>query len=165
MKEVSKYIDHVENTILVWTILGLAFLGFVQVITRYLLEYSFTWYEELGPYLGVFITFFGASIAVKSSNHFVMDFFVRKLKGRKQQLLCGFAAFVSAVFCFLVVWSSWKMVARSFDYGNTSAAMHIPTYIAYLPIPFFSLIMGMRFIVRGFSLWFLPYLLEDKKTK
>ena len=47
MKEVSKYIDHVENTILVWTILGLAFLGFVQVITRYFFEYSFTWYEEL----------------------------------------------------------------------------------------------------------------------
>lgn len=145
-----------ENAVLVWTILGLALLGFIQVITRYFFHYSFTWYEELGRYLGVFLTFFGAAVAVKGSNHFVMDFFVRKLSGRKQRILCGFAAFVSAAFCLLVVWSSWKMVTRLYGYGATSAAMQIPMYLVYLPIPVFSLIMGLRFFGKGIGLWFMP---------
>jgi len=62
VKQIINFIDRVENFTLVWTILGLALIGFVQVLTRYIFNYSFTWFEELGRYLGVFIAFLGASL-------------------------------------------------------------------------------------------------------
>jgi TRAP-type C4-dicarboxylate transport system permease small subunit len=73
MKRLFETLDKIENITLVWTILGLAFIGFVQVITRYVFNYSFTWFEELGRYLGVFVAFLGASMGVKTGSHFAME--------------------------------------------------------------------------------------------
>ncbi|PIW02243.1 MAG: TRAP transporter small permease, partial [Deltaproteobacteria bacterium CG17_big_fil_post_rev_8_21_14_2_50_51_6] len=69
----SQFIDHVEKQVLVWTILGLAIIGFVQVVSRYMFNYSFTWYEELSRYIGVFVAFLGAATGVKYGMHFSMD--------------------------------------------------------------------------------------------
>jgi len=139
----------VENFTLVWTILGLALIGFVQVIARYVFNYSFTWYEELGRYLGVFIAFLGAAIGVKTGSHFTMDLLVSKMRQPFQGLfkllthsLCGF-------FFFVVAWYSWKIVSRMYGYGTTSPTMEIPMYVAYLPIPVFSVVIGIRFFLKG----------------
>jgi len=144
-KQLTDWLDRAEKAALVWTILGLAIIGFIQVICRYVFNYSFTWYEELGRYLGVFVTFLGASVGVKTGTHFAMDLFVLKLKAPWQQLLRCTTALLSGSFCLLVVYYSWKIVMRLHGYESTSPTMQIPMYVAYLPIPVFSLIMGLRF--------------------
>jgi len=142
-------LDRVEKGLLVWTILGLAFVGCIQVFTRYVLNYSFTWYEELGRYLGVFVTFLGAAVGVKSSSHFAMDLVVKKLNSPWQQMLRMVTAAVSVTFFLMVTWYSWKIVERMYGYGTTSPAMGLPLYIAYLPIPFFSVVMALRYCRTG----------------
>ena len=142
-------IDRLENSIRVWTIQGLALIGFIQVCTRYLFHYSFTWYEELGRFLGVFIAFLGASIGVKTGSHFTMDLLVSHLTRPWQQMLRFCTCTLCSGFFFLVTFYSWKIVVRMHGYETTSSAMEIPMYIAYLPIPFFCLIMGLRFLGVG----------------
>ncbi len=148
-KQAGQIIDQSEKAVLVWTILGLAIVGFVQVFTRYLFNYSFTWYEELGRYLGVFITFLGASIGVKSGSHFAMDLFVTRMPAPWQNRHRSAISFLSGLFFILVTWYSWKILSRMYGYGTTSPTMEIPMYIAYLPIPFFSTIMGIRYFAAG----------------
>lgn len=142
-------LDRCERSVLVWTILGLALIGFVQVFTRYLMNYSFTWYEELGRYLGVFVAFLGASIGVKSGSHFAMNLFVKKLPRPWQQLLRCTTSLLSGAFFLLVTWYSWKIVSRMHGYETTSPTMGIPMYLAYLPIPLFSFVIGFRFFAVG----------------
>ena len=144
-KRLGQWFDHAEKAILVWTILGLAIVGFIQVITRYVFNYSFTWFEELGRYLGVFITFLGAAIGVKTGTHFAMDLFVLKLKAPWQRLLRCTTSLLSGTFCLIVVFYSWKIVSRLHGYDTTSPTMQIPMYIAYIPIPLFSFVMTIRF--------------------
>lgn len=151
VKKAGEWLDRCEKTVLVWTILGLALIGFVQVMTRYLLNYSFTWYEELGRYLGVFIAFLGAAVGVKSGSHFTMDLFVGKLSRPWQQLLRFATSLLSSGFFLLVTWYSWKIVSRMYGYGTTSPAMGLPMYIAYLPILIFSFEIGLRFLGVGLS--------------
>lgn len=134
-----------------WTILILAIIGFVQVFARYLFNYSFTWFEELGRYIGVFIAFLGASIGVKTGSHFTMDLIVSHLKSPLQELVKAFTNILSAGFFMLVTWYSWKIIMRMYGYETTSPTMQIPMYIAYLPIPIFSMIMGFRFIIKAFE--------------
>ena len=76
MQRFFSFINRVENITLVWTILALAVIGFIQVIARYVFNYSFTWFEELGRYVGVFVAFLGASIGVRTGSHFTMDLVV-----------------------------------------------------------------------------------------
>jgi len=140
----SQFIDHVEKQVLVWTILGLAIIGFVQVVSRYMFNYSFTWYEELSRYIGVFVAFLGAATGVKYGMHFSMDALSRKLKKPWKNILAVFSNVICALFFAVVVYFSWKVVGKNFAYETTSAAMGMPMYLAYLPIPFFSLVMAFR---------------------
>ena len=151
MKKVSHFIDRLERATLVWTILGLALIGFIQVFARYLFNYSFTWFEELGRYLGVFVAFLGGGIGVKTGSHFTMDLIVSHLDRPWQQLLKAATSILSALFFVLVAYYSWKIVIRMYGYETTSPAMEMPMYVAYLPIPFFSMVMGFRFFAVGIN--------------
>ncbi|MCG8529609.1 MAG: TRAP transporter small permease [Desulfovibrionales bacterium] len=143
-------IHRMENFILVWTILGLALIGFVQVFTRYLFNYSFTWFEELGRYMGVFIAFLGASIGVRTGSHFTMDLVVSKLSRPWRRPIVLFTHILSAFFFIIVAWYSYKSVVRMYGYETTSPTMEIPMYIAYMPIPVFSVFIALRFLIQGY---------------
>ncbi len=147
MKKFTTVIDKIERTTLVWTILGLALIGFIQVFARYIFNYSFTWFEELGRYLGVFVAFLGGGIGVKTGSHFTMDLIVTHLRRPWKQILQCTTSVVSALFFVLVAWYSWKIVFRMYGFETTSPAMEMPMYLAYLPIPIFSMVMGFRFFV------------------
>jgi C4-dicarboxylate transporter DctQ subunit len=149
LKRLFDTLNRIENMTLVWTIIGLASIGFVQVITRYVFNYSFTWFEELGRYLGVFVAFLGASMGVKTGSHFTMDLMVSHLKHPWQQLTRAMTSVLSGVFFFTVAWYSWKLILRMYGYETTSPTMEIPMYIAYLPIPVFSGFIGVRFMIRA----------------
>ena len=149
MKKISRFIDRVERATLVWTILGLALIGFIQVFGRYVFNYSFTWFEELGRYLGVFVAFLGGGIGVKTGSHFTMDLIVSHLKRPWEQILRCTTSVLSGLFFVVVAWYSWKIVIRMYGYETTSPAMQMPMYLAYLPIPFFSMVMGFRFFAVG----------------
>ena len=142
-------IHRMENFILVWTILGLAFIGFIQVFTRYLFNYSFTWFEELGRYLGVFIAFAGASTGVRTGSHFTMDLIVSNLSRAWRRPIRLFTHLLSAGFFVIVAWYSYKTVVRMYGYETTSPTMEIPMYLAYLPIPVFSVSIALRFLIQG----------------
>ncbi len=148
----SRMLDRAENAVLVWTILGLALIGFIQVVSRYLFNYSFTWYEELGRFLAVFVAFLGAAIGVKTGSHFSMDLAVSHLVRPWQEILRASVAFFSSLFFLVIAWYAWKTILRLHGFGNTSPAMGIPMYLAYLPIPIFSLVIAARYLLSGCSL-------------
>ena len=149
LKKITGAIDRLERATLVWTILGLALIGFIQVFARYIFNYSFTWFEELGRYLGVFVAFLGGGIGVKTGSHFTMDLMVTHLKRPWQQILRFTTSVLSSLFFILVAYYSWKLVIRMYGYETTSPAMEMPMYLAYLPIPIFSMVMGFRFFTVG----------------
>lgn len=151
LQQTGALIEKCERSVLVWTILGLALVGFIQVITRYVFNYSFSWYEELGRYLGVFIAFLGAAVGVRTSSHFAVDSLVNRMKPPYKQLTRCLTSLLSASICFLIVFYSFKIIGRLYGYETTSPAMKIPMYIAYLPIPFFICIMGFRFVIKAYE--------------
>ncbi len=142
-------LNKIEKAVLVWTILGLAFIGFIQVITRYAFNYSFTWYEEFGRYAGVFVAYAGACTGVKTGGHFAMDLMVTRLKHPWKTGVKIFTALLSAAFFVVVAFYSWKIVFRMYGFGTTSSTMQIPMYIAYLPIPVFSGFAAIRYLIQA----------------
>ena len=149
MKKLIRTIDRLEHTVLVWTIVGLAVIGFVQVFGRYIFNYSFTWFEELGRYLGVFIAFLGAAIGAKKGSHFSMDLIVKMLNPPYQYYLQFCNCLLSSAFFFLIAFYSGKMILRIYSFQSTSPTLGMPMFIAHLPIFWFSFVMGVRFFVYG----------------
>jgi C4-dicarboxylate transporter DctQ subunit len=149
MQKTVHIIDRIEHGVLVWSILGLAIFAFFQVFTRYLFDFSFIWFEEFSRYMGVFITFLGASIGAKKGIHFSMDMIVKILEPPYRNYLQFTTCIMSSAFFFLITFYTWKIIRRMFNFGSTSPAMGIDMYIAYLPILFFSVVMGVRFLLKG----------------
>ena len=58
---------------------GLAFVIFYQFFTRYALNDSASWTEEIARYLLIATAFIGAAINVRKNNHIQVDFFYRIL--------------------------------------------------------------------------------------
>ena len=95
------------------------------------------------------MAFLGGGIGVKTGSHFTMDLMVTHLKRPWQQILRFTTSVLSSLFFILVAYYSWKLVIRMYGYETTSPAMEMPMYLAYLPIPIFSMVMGFRFFTVG----------------
>lgn len=150
MKTVLKVIGRLEEWTLTLVLLGLAFLTFAQVFCRYVLDFSFSWSEELARYLGVFITFLGAALGVKYGLHFSMDLVYEKVRSdRFRQGLQGVVNLLSGVLFLIVAWYGLQQTLKLHKFGPVTAALEIPKYWTYLPIPVFSVVMAIRFFCQS----------------
>lgn len=69
-------LDSLVVGVLFW---ALALVVFVQFFTRYVLNDSIGWTEEIARYLLVTVTFAGSAIAVRRNSHISVEFFYRYL--------------------------------------------------------------------------------------
>jgi len=60
----------------------------VQVFTRYVLSFSFSWAEQLARYGFVWLTMAGISLAAKKGMHLKVDFFPQMLPRRAARFVC-----------------------------------------------------------------------------
>ena len=148
MKAIIRAVNKLEEAALAGTLLGLALMAFVEVVSRYMFNHSFTWFEELSRYLGVFMTFLGASLGVKYGTHFCMDLMVRKAGPRGGALINTFTCLAAAVLFAMLAFLGMEHSLKLKKFGVHSAAMQLPMYIAYLPIAVFSATMALRFTIR-----------------
>lgn len=150
MRSVWSFFGRLEEWTLVFILLALALVSFVQVVCRYLLGFSFTWMEEITRYSSVFIAFLGAAIGVKYGTHFSMVFLYERLGSDKiRQLLLLFVNLVCCAVLLVVAWYGWEQAMKLKRFGTLTAVLRLPKYIIYLPIPVFSVIMAVRFLVNG----------------
>ena len=65
----------------------LALVVFIQFFTRYILNNSLGWTEEIARYLLVIVTFAGSAVAVRRNTHISVEFFYRYLSPRGARIL------------------------------------------------------------------------------
>lgn len=76
-------VDLSDTTVEAWVALGffwvLGLTVFYQFVTRYVLNDSASWTEEIARYLLIATVFTGAAIGVAKNNHIQVDFFYRHM--------------------------------------------------------------------------------------
>ena len=158
MKKLIKILNQIEEYTLGMSLLALALFACVQVFTRYVLNFSFTWFEELSQFACVFLTFLGASLGIKYSTHFTMNALVDALPFRPRKAMEALVYIIAAFFFAVVAYYGTKHCLKHFKYGNLSAAMRLPMYIPYLPIPIFSAVMCGRCLIISFKALYSAFL-------
>lgn len=151
MARILRIFNQIEELTLGFTLLGLALFVFVQVVLRYGFHFAYSWAEELGRYLTIFLTFLGASLGVKYGTHFSMEAVVQYLPDRSQHLVKAVANLICGLFFLLVIYFAWLQIEKLHRYGASTATLHLPMYVPYLPIPLFSLTMGLRFLHASYA--------------
>src|SRR5215475_5642764 len=85
---------------------------FYQFFTRYVLNDSAAWTEEIARYLLITVVFVGATIGVAKNNHIQVDFFYRFLPAPVARVLAICVDVLRIAFLGAAVVLTWQMMAK-----------------------------------------------------
>ncbi len=138
LERLSRSVNH-------WVEYSLFGLGFtmsavvaVQVFSRYVLNHSLFWSEELARYLLVWLTFLGASVAYRRNLHPGIDIVVVRIPVSFQRGISIFIHLVSMILFGIMIF-----YGAQFSYFvrlQISPAMDLPKWIVFCIIPLSGLI-------------------------
>ncbi len=87
----------------------LAVIVFLQFYTRYVLNDSLAWTEEIARYLLICVTFAGAAMAVRRNTHIHVEFLYVYLPRRLGFVLSTAVDVLRIVFFAVSTWFAWKV--------------------------------------------------------
>jgi len=90
----------------------LAIVIFYQFFTRYALNDSASWTEEIARYLLIAVAFVGAAIGVRKNNHIQVDFLYRLLPQKVTRPLSTFVDVVRILFFGYCIWLTYALMQK-----------------------------------------------------
>ncbi|MGO4331678.1 TRAP transporter small permease [Cupriavidus sp. 2TAF22] len=97
-----------------WFTLGLFWLMtvlvFLQFFTRYVMNDSLAWTEELATYCLIGVVFAGAAMCVRKSRHIQVDLLYRYLPQRLARVLSTLVDLVRTAFLAYAGWLVWRYI-------------------------------------------------------
>lgn len=133
---------------LFWT---LAATVFYQFFTRYALNDSASWTEEIARYLLICTVFVGASVSVRKNTHIHVDIFYRFMPRPMARALSTFVDAVRIVFFAYATYLTWMLMGRI---GRQQMAIiDWPIGIIYAFVLFGFVLMCYRSITTAIKHW------------
>jgi TRAP-type C4-dicarboxylate transport system permease small subunit len=121
-----------EERIAVAALALLLVITLANVATRYLIDESFAWTEELSVFLMVVLALAGASAVGRDDRHIRIEFFLNRRDAQGEETprralkLFGAAA---TTLCFLLMAGLFlRWVADQFHYSETSMGLGVPLW-------------------------------------
>lgn len=143
----KKIWDHLEEYILVYSLMFSVGLVFVQVVMRYVFSNSLSWSEELARYLFLWQIWLGASYAVKEHKHLRIEILQDFIKDpRKRKMYDVFVMVLWLGFSIFLTSESASLTILQFQRNQVSPAMRIPMAYAYASVPVGCGLMSLRLI-------------------
>jgi TRAP-type C4-dicarboxylate transport system permease small subunit len=84
---------------------------FLQFFTRYVLNDSFAWTEEIARYVLIAVIYVGTAMCVRRNRHIHVDFIYRLIPARAGRILSTFVDVLRMVFFAYAAWMMWKLMA------------------------------------------------------
>ncbi|MBB4123263.1 TRAP transporter small permease [Martelella radicis] len=135
----------------------MAFAILVQILGRYVFNYSIAGTEETATFAQVWLVMLGAGIAMRHHQHVGVDVLIVRCPVWIQKLVGGISFLLGLWFLVVVVNGSFGLVAIGMMVK--SAALRLPLVIPYSAIP-----VGMTYFALEFTIATLPGLLGRKKS-
>ncbi|MBS4535059.1 TRAP transporter small permease [Clostridium sp. D2Q-14] len=146
MKKVFKFFNKTEELTASSLLIITSLLVFVQVLMRYMFNYSISWTEEVARYMIAWFIFLGSSIAVKENAHVNMDALSNLIKGKISQVISIIIDLINIAFCILTIMAGVKMIQSSISLGTIATSIPLPLYIPYASVPVGVSFMLVRYV-------------------
>lgn len=132
INKISEAVNRVSIAVSCVGIAVTAVSCFLQVFTRYILNSSLSWTEELCRYAAIVVYMFGFSIAVKRGSNPKIDLLSNLLKGRARTAHAVFCMAATCVCGLIIV--CFGIQAMPMGRRSVSSVLHIPASWMYLVI-------------------------------
>ncbi|WP_082252856.1 TRAP transporter large permease subunit [Bacillus sp. FJAT-27251] len=147
-----KVIDNrFEEVLIVAGFLLFILLINLQVINRYILPFIeianlTTWTEETSRYIFIFVSFLGASLAIKNRDSIQVTAALDKFPARIQKSIGVANSIFMLYFSYIMVTYGFSLNSFQLETAQTTPALSIPMAIPYSAVPIGFLFMAVRLI-------------------
>lgn len=131
MKKLFNNFEEITGSIL---LVAVALITLFNVLSRYLLAQPLSWAEEVATYLFVWMAMMGAALAVKTREHFMIEFVIDRIPGRVGAFARVGVALLIVIACGIIfvnglIYMSWGWnavtpateMSRAIPYGAVAA--------------------------------------------
>ncbi len=156
----TKFMDRIEEIICVICTVVMTLMVFAQVVSRYCLNTSLSFTEEITTYLFVLLSMMGTAIATKRRAHLGLSILTDAVspKARKALHVIGFA--IGTIFSAALLYYGVLMVINQINLGMVTPAMQWPEWIYATFVPFGAFFTTIRFAEAAIQEWKAP--LDDQ---
>lgn len=154
---VIKFIDQrFEEILIVVGFLAFIILINLQVLNRYILPFIeisniTTWTEETSRYIFIFVSFLGASLAIKKRDSIQVTALIDRFPTGLQKSIHIANTIFMLYFSYMIVTNGWSLIMFQFETAQTTPALSIPMAIPYSAVPIGFLLLAIRLIQNLFQ--------------
>jgi TRAP-type C4-dicarboxylate transport system permease small subunit len=142
MRSLLRGLDRILDGLTISLLLVLLLVVGLQIFSRYVLNHSLFWSEELARYLFIYLVFLGSAIVLRQRRHIQVSFFMERLPPPLRRFVSILVDLLLLAFAGTVCWQSIKLAMLVWTVPT--AAMLVPWTFVYLGI-----LLGMAAMVVG----------------
>lgn len=119
---------------------------FVEVFRRFVLSYSSIWAEEIARYAFIYVSWIGASAAIKNRAHIRIDVILPFVGERTRGILMIVGDLVTILLAVVAFWWSLETVLTSIKFGSVTHGLRISQAWFLAAVPFGFAMMFFRLV-------------------
>jgi len=139
-----KFINKIEDGLLVMILSTMIVLAVYQIISRNLFSEGVVWIDPLLRTLVLWVGLSGAVVATRTDNHIRIDVFAKYLPKYLLPYIQRLVYLFTLSICLLIAWHAGRFIYSEYEYG-TIAFSGIPSWVTGLIIPLSFTLIAIRY--------------------
>lgn len=139
------WLGQLEEWFIAFLLAALTLVTFMQVVARYVFNYSFTWALELTGFIFAAIIFLGMSYGVRKGIHIGIDAVVNLFPYKIRHVIIILGTILCIVYASIVFYGGWIYVERMYDIGIYTQDLPIKAWVPRVVLPLGYLLLIWRF--------------------
>ena len=145
---IRKVWDNVEEGAICLLLFFMVTITFVTVVTRYVFAIPLSYIDQLVPNMFVWVTFLGASVAVKRRAHLGLSLLYDLAPAGTRAVLDAVILLGCGAFFLGTAWYGVKIVSMQIE-NKLMASLGYPSWFVGLAVP----VCSILFVVRAVEAW------------
>lgn len=141
-----RWLKYFEEGAITFLMAAMTLLTFMQVIARYVFNYSFVWVLEATGIMFAWLIFVGMSYGVRVGAHIGVDAAVKLLGAAAARVVGAIAALLCIAYALIVAYGSYQYVYKIYTVGILMQDIPIQTWIPRVILPIGFLLLAFRFL-------------------
>lgn len=134
LNKCNEGLRYVEYAIISGSVIALAILLCGNIVSRVIVENSWSFTEEVGQILIIIITYIGSAYVARYFRHIRVTFLTDLLPDRFQKGLLMLICFLSALAFFYFAYWDFQYMLTARELGRITVALSIPKWTFQIPI-------------------------------
>ena len=139
------WLERLEEGLIAFLLASMTVITFVQVVARYVFNYSFVWALELVTLLFAWLIFLGIPYGVRVGSHIGVDVLVKSLRPAAARIVGVAAAALCLAYSVILLIGSWNYVAKIYEVGIMSQDLPIPQWLPRIVLIVSFALLVLRF--------------------